>query len=318
MPHDVSVIIATYNGAAFIESSLESVFAQSERPAEIVVVDDRSTDETPAIVQSIARESRVPIHFIPLTANSGGPSKPLNIGIAEAKSECIALLDQDDLMRVRRIEAQCKALLACPQCSIVIGRFSIIGCEEDDVTPMWPVPQFHELESYIDEKSDYSVIDSETAFKPLLNRNYASSMSGFCFTKQWFRKIGKLDETVVTCPDLDFMLRATLAGPIAVVNEKLFDYRWSVNSLQRQNVTRSLLEATMVRLRAASMRPEWAGDALDGLRHSALILANAAVRKGDFRAVRELAETLSRHKGLLAVKQTLNNKTRRLIGLPGR
>jgi len=311
----VSVVIPTYNGASFLPETLASVFAQTELPAEIIVVDDCSTDETLTVVQSISKESPVPLRLISLPRNQGGPSKPLNLGIEAAHSSIIALLDQDDLMRARRIELQRRATLACPQCSIVIGRFSIIANEEDDMSPMWPVAQFQELAADINEKSEYSIIDSETAFKPLLTRNYAGSTSNFCFTRQWWEKIGKFDETVRTCTDLDFMLRATIAGPIAIVNEKVFDYRYTNTGLHRQDITRSLLDVTMVRLRAASMKPDWAKDDLEALRHSALVFANAAIRKGDFKAMRALAEALARHKALGTVKRSVQNRTRRAINL---
>jgi len=314
----VSVVIATFNGANFVAASLQSVLSQTQRPAEIVVVDDRSTDNTSSIVQSFALKSSIPFQFIRLSENSGGPSRPINVGIEAAKSEYLALLDQDDLMRPGRIAAQQAALDDCPQCSIAIGRFSIIGEDENDLTPMWPVSQLDGLEHRFEEDSEFTVVDSEAAFRPLLKRNYAGSSSNFCFSRDWWQKIGRFDETVRTCPDLDFMLRAAMAGPVAVLNQHLFEYRWSSSSLQRRNVTRSLLEATMVRLRAASEKPEWAGDDLKELRHSALILANASVRKGDFQAVRAIAETLSKHKGLEAVKERLNEKARRLMGLPGR
>jgi glycosyltransferase involved in cell wall biosynthesis len=316
MRDQVSVVIPTYNGAQFIASSLESVFAQTEPPAEIIVVDDCSTDETPGIVRTMAGETEIPLRLITLKENSGGPSRPHNTGIAAAQTKFIALLDQDDLMRPGKLAAQRRALLESPHCSLVIGRFSIIGSEdEDELGQMWPVPQFDGLADAIDEQSAYSVIESETAFKPLLSRNYAGSTSNFCFSTQWFEKIGEFDESITTCADLDFILRATIAGPLAIVNEKVFDYRWSGSSLQRQDLTRSLLEATMVRLRAASEKPEWAGDHLAALRHSALLLANAAVKKGDFRALRALAETFSKHKGMLALRQSLDEKVRRLVGL---
>jgi len=311
----VSVVIPTHNGASFLPEALASVFAQTELPSEIVIVDDYSTDETRTIIQSISRESPIPLRFIPLPRNHGGPSKPLNVGIEAAHSYIIALLDQDDLMRPRRIELQGRAVRACPQCSIVIGRFSIVGNEEDDMTPMWPVPQFQELAGEIDENSKYSIIDSETAFKPLLTRNYAGSTSNFCFTKRWWQTVGRFDETVRTCTDLDFLLRATIAGPITIVNEKIFDYRYTNSSLHRQDITRSLLEVTMVRLRAASMKPDWAKDDLEALRHSALVFANAAIRKGDFKALRALAEALARHNALGTVKRGVQNRTRRAINL---
>jgi glycosyltransferase involved in cell wall biosynthesis len=295
--------MTTYNGTAFVAGSLRSVFAQTVLPAEIVVVDDCSTDDTATVVKATARESTVPVRLITLPRNSGGPAKPFNVGIETAKGDVIALLDQDDLMRPGRLEAQVRALLACPKCSVVVGRFTIIGYPENDMSPMWPVPQLHDLAAYIDPDSDYSVIDSQRAFKPLLTRNYAGSMSNLCFTKQLWRRIGKVNERVRTCCDLDFMLRATMAGPIAIVNETITDYRFRGDSLQRQDARKSLIEAELVRLRAASEKSEWAGDDLDGLRLSVMSLAKVLAKEGNFSGFRAIVETLAKHKGFLVMKK---------------
>lgn len=299
----ISVVMSTYNGTAFVAHSLRSVFAQTELPAEIVVVDDCSTDDTSAVVMATARESPVKVRLISLPRNSGGPSKPFNVGIEAANGDVIALLEQDDLMRPGRIAAQVRALRACPECSIVIGRFSILGYPENDMTPMWPVPQLHDLVDSINQQGEYSIIKPQIAFKPLLLRNYAGSMSNFCFTKRWWKRIGRFNESVRTCCDLDFMLRATIKGPIAIVNEMITDYRFRADSLQRTDPRKSLLESELVRLRAASEKPEWAGDHLDALRFEVMSLAKALLKEGNFHALRAIAETLSKHKGFLVVKR---------------
>jgi hypothetical protein len=188
-----------------------------------------------------------------------------------------------------------------------------MGCEEDDMSPLWSVSQLHDFMDRIDEKSTHTVIESQIAFKPLLSRNYAASCSNFCFSKKSWAAIGKFDEDVRICVDLDFMLRATIAGPLAIVNERIFDYRCANSGLQRRDITSSLLEATMVRLRAASERPEWATEELEALRYSALLVANAAVKKGDFAGLRAIAETLAKHKGISTVTKSVQKKTRRVV-----
>jgi glycosyltransferase involved in cell wall biosynthesis len=314
----VSVVIPTFNGAPFLTDTLNSVISQTQKPAEIIVVDDASTDETTTLARSFARSCPIPLRLMSTSRNSGGPSHPANLGIEAAQYEYIALLDHDDLMRPRRIEAQVKALAAHPQCGLAIGRFSIMGHEEDDLSSLWPVHPLADLSDNMDDNATYSIIDSAVAFKPLLTRNYGASMSNFCVTKEWFRRVGKFDETVHTCADLDFLLRSTLAGPLILVNEKTFCYRWNPNSLQHQDVARSLFEATMVRLRVASKKPEWAGNDLQELQRSALILAFAAVKKGNFRAIGAIRKTILKYGGLPAMKSIVANKTRRFFGLPNR
>lgn len=92
----VSVVIPTYNGARFIRDALESVFAQTQLPDEIIVVDDGSTDDTVEVVKQMTKESPHPVRLIKMTHNSGGPAAPINTGIAAAIGEFIAVLDQDD------------------------------------------------------------------------------------------------------------------------------------------------------------------------------------------------------------------------------
>jgi glycosyltransferase involved in cell wall biosynthesis len=311
MSKTVSAVLTTYNGADSIANAVASINNQILPPAEIVIVDDCSKDNTRDVIESLAQNSRIPINFIRLAKNTGGPAKPLNIGIEAAKYDVLVLLDQDDLMRPRRIEAQLEALVNCSVCSIVLGRFTIIGNEVDDMSPMWPVSQLDGLEQYMVQNRSFSVISSENAFKPLLTRNYAGSVSNFCFTRQWWLTIGKFNERVSTCVDLDFILNAAIAAPIAIVNEHVFDYRFNAASLQHRDSTRSLLEATMVRLRAASRQPDWAGDELARLRHSALTLANESIRNGDLGTIGLVAEILSKHNGFSAVKQSILRKTKR-------
>src|SRR5947209_6913161 len=150
MSNAVSVVMPTYNGSAFVADSLASVFTQTMPADEIIVVDDHSTDETAAVVEAIAREAPVALRLLVLPTNNGGPSRPFNVGIEAAKNEVIALLEQDDLMRPGRLAAQLRAVLDCPQVTAVTGRFAILGRSDNDMAPMWPEPQLHDLDDHID------------------------------------------------------------------------------------------------------------------------------------------------------------------------
>lgn len=90
----VSVVIAAYNAAPFIERSIRSALSQSHKVAEVIVVDDASTDATTAVVMRIIQEDER-VKLLPLPSN-GGPAKARNAGFAAATSEWIAVLDADD------------------------------------------------------------------------------------------------------------------------------------------------------------------------------------------------------------------------------
>jgi glycosyltransferase involved in cell wall biosynthesis len=89
----IAAIIPLYNGEKFIADALESVFSQHLQPAEVVVVDDGSTDDGPRIVEHMARRYSIRL----LRKQNGGQSSARNFGVANTTSEFIALLDQDDI-----------------------------------------------------------------------------------------------------------------------------------------------------------------------------------------------------------------------------
>jgi hypothetical protein len=112
----VSVIMATYNGAAFIRQSINSLLAQTFTDFELIVVDDCSTDETPGILDSIA-DSRLRVF-----------GNARNLGVVESRNRCfaqvrgtyVAMLDHDDISRPRRLEQQVAYLDARPD-TVLIG-----------------------------------------------------------------------------------------------------------------------------------------------------------------------------------------------------
>jgi glycosyltransferase involved in cell wall biosynthesis len=89
----VAAVIPLYNGAPLILEALRSVFAQTEPADEVIVVDDGSTDEGPALVAKFARQHPITI----LTKTNGGQSSARNLAIRHTMCSHIALLDQDDI-----------------------------------------------------------------------------------------------------------------------------------------------------------------------------------------------------------------------------
>src|SRR4051794_37146734 len=63
-PSNVSVAMATYNGEEFLEEQLESIAEQTQRPAELVVADDASTDGTVAILREFKAKSPFPVKIL--------------------------------------------------------------------------------------------------------------------------------------------------------------------------------------------------------------------------------------------------------------
>lgn len=87
-----SVVIPTYNRANKLKKTLDSVVAQSFVDFEVLVMDDGSTDDTKAVVESF-RDARIRYEWAP---NSGGPAAPRNRGLMHASGMYVAFLDSDD------------------------------------------------------------------------------------------------------------------------------------------------------------------------------------------------------------------------------
>ena len=114
---DVSVALATRNGARYLEEQLTSILDQTVRPVQIVLSDDDSTDDTVAIARRIVGDA------IPLTVLVNRPALGVTANFAQAVSACtaplIALCDQDDRWRPDRLETLIAVFRARPEVLLV-------------------------------------------------------------------------------------------------------------------------------------------------------------------------------------------------------
>ncbi|MBA3009998.1 MAG: glycosyltransferase [Desulfobacula sp.] len=96
----VSAIIPAYNAQDYIKATIDSALNQTYPRLEIIVVDDGSTDDTPAILAGYGEKIRV------VCQPNSGRSAANNTGIAHAKGEWIAFLDSDDTWMPQKISRQ--------------------------------------------------------------------------------------------------------------------------------------------------------------------------------------------------------------------
>lgn len=111
-----SVIVPVYNGAAYLATAIESVLAQTHPPAEIIVVNDGSTDDSAAIAQSYAPRVRC-VH-----QTQQGPAAARNAGIDQATGNLFAFLDADDVWTPDKLQWQTQLLRDQATCEAVLGR----------------------------------------------------------------------------------------------------------------------------------------------------------------------------------------------------
>ncbi|MEV4441552.1 glycosyltransferase family A protein [Streptomyces sp. NPDC049577] len=106
----VSVVVIGYNDAAHIEDAVRSALAQGPAVAEVVAVDDASTDRTGALLDRLAaREPR--LRVIHREVNSGGCGTPRNDGVRAARAPYVMFLDSDDVLPPGAADALLRAAL---------------------------------------------------------------------------------------------------------------------------------------------------------------------------------------------------------------
>jgi glycosyltransferase involved in cell wall biosynthesis len=118
----VSVIIPTYNQCAMLSETLESVVAQTVRPAEVIVVDDSSTDATPDRFGNDARPKYI-------RQAKAGPSGARNASLAVSTGEFILSLDHDDELQPEYLKHVIWAFEQYPATRIVWINFAVAGTE---------------------------------------------------------------------------------------------------------------------------------------------------------------------------------------------
>lgn len=116
----ISVAMCTYNGARFLSEQLESIAFQTRRPDELVIYDDKSTDQTVEVANAFARRAPFPV-VIKVNNENLGSTKNFERAVSTCTGEVIALSDQDDVWEVEKLAAIQSAFEQHPEAGYVFS-----------------------------------------------------------------------------------------------------------------------------------------------------------------------------------------------------
>jgi glycosyltransferase involved in cell wall biosynthesis len=112
----VSIIIPCFQAARFLEEALDSALSQT-RPAEVIAVDDGSTDATGAILTRYAAQHGSSLSVV--TREHGGVSAARNAGVAASSGTYLLFLDADDVLRPRAVEVLHESVSVRDACAAI-------------------------------------------------------------------------------------------------------------------------------------------------------------------------------------------------------
>ncbi|MEO7997031.1 MAG: glycosyltransferase family A protein [Gemmatimonadaceae bacterium] len=130
----ISCVIPVFNGERYIRETIERVLQQSVAVADIIVVDDGSTDETAGIVRSFGDRVRL------LQEPNAGPAAARNLGVTQSIGEFITFQDADDLWSIDKTQIQLRAFADDPLLMICVGH--VENFASPDVPAEMQLPDF--------------------------------------------------------------------------------------------------------------------------------------------------------------------------------
>jgi glycosyltransferase involved in cell wall biosynthesis len=255
----VSVVVPVYNGAPFLEESLGSAVSQSHAPQEIIVVDDASTDGSAEVVVAVAARSPIPVRLIRLPRNSGGPARPINVGVAAAQCGLIAVLDQDDVVTPGWLGSLAAALHADPEASFACCNCGRLGAPLEPAALGLAARAVRRLLAKDHAGRPWVTLGGGEAARLLLAfGNYAAGFPGFLFRRADWSKKGGLDEGLRVSSDYDLLCWLALRGPALFVRRRLYFRRFHGRNLSLSGVLPwvELVRVASRYLPAASPPPE--------------------------------------------------------------
>jgi len=223
----VSICIPTYNGEAFIAAALESAFAQTYSPIEVIVSDDSSKDETVAIAKSF--QSKTSVDFRIILHRNYGLAQNWNFCISQAKGKYIKFLFQDDLMEPDCIEKMVAVAQQDPEIGMVFSPRGIVIGEEAKLNPLFlaaskSINDLHKNWSNLKpiQPGIELLSDPHWMQNPI---NKIGEPSTVMIAADVFRNIGLFDGELSQYLDLDMWFRIMGNYKIGFVDQRLSSLR---------------------------------------------------------------------------------------------
>jgi glycosyltransferase involved in cell wall biosynthesis len=225
----ISVIMPCYNAVQFLEEALCSVLGQDRVDLEVILVDDGSTDDPESVVRRLGDHR---VRYL-RTPASGGPSRPRNLGIAQARGRFVFFFDADDVMMPGKLSTQVALMTGHPELAMSFTNFKVVSPLGATIVPdfLAGYETFHQVRRL--GPGDNGGLQREALFLALLRANFIGT-SGVAVRRDVLERVGGFDVDLASSEDVDLWLRIARDHDCGYVDIVGHAYRQHPASLMHQ------------------------------------------------------------------------------------
>jgi glycosyltransferase involved in cell wall biosynthesis len=198
---EVTVVITCHNHGRFLRDAVDSVSRQTFRDFEVIVVDDGSTDDTPAVAPALPE-----IRYI--RQEQAGLSAARNTGWRASRGRYVAFLDADDRLLPEALRVGTTCSESNPDAALVSGHYVVIDAAGAQVSHR------------------YRPCVAADHYQALLRSNYIGMHAAVLYRRETLERHGGFDPSLPAAEDYDLYLRVARQEPIVCHPEVVAEYRW--------------------------------------------------------------------------------------------
>jgi glycosyltransferase involved in cell wall biosynthesis len=213
---EVSVVIPTYNRAAMLRNTVNSVLQQDCRPTfEIVIVDNNSRDDTKAVVDALIAEHPGRVRYVLETKQGNAHAR--NRGVEEAKGAIVAFVDDDVTVERDWLRSAIEILQLRPELSFVGGR---VLPQWNERPPAWLTEEHWAPLALLDYGTDELPISGNSP-RGLLTANLALRRSVFEEVGMFSPDLQRVKNRIGSMEDHEFLLRVCRSGKEGIYTSRM-------------------------------------------------------------------------------------------------
>ena len=239
---DIAVVVPTYNRGDLIGETLSSIKAQSFKPAEVIVVDDGSSDDTERVV----KETDPCVKY--LRIENSGECRARNVGVDASSAAWVAFCDSDDLWLPDRLMRQVELLREAPEIEYCFTNFrTVTEGEWSKETKFDTSPRDYWKLARRSFGPDSFVVEEPLFGRLLIHQPIFPST--LLMGRSFFNRVGRWNEPLGRTPsvDLEFHLRCAGRGGVGVVSSPVVGIRKHRNNFSGNPLRTTIGEVAVLR-----------------------------------------------------------------------